>query len=112
MADSGGHWLNLAEAQKLGNDTLIPGVVDEDVLRGPPVPFFPVMQANGTQTTWNRTNATRRGLRASVGDQLLNRDVETYKHTTRQMKIMYDQSLLNNYVAPVYGTINDYRRTR
>lgn len=112
MADSGGHWLNLAEAQKLSLTNLLPGVVDEDKLRMPLAPLFPVMQARGTTTTWNRTDGTRRALRAAVGDELLNRDVESYTQMTRTLRIMYDQSLLNNYVAAVYGTINDYRATR
>ena len=112
MADSGGHWLNLAEAQKLSLTNLIPGVVDEDKLRMPLAPLFPIFQALGTTTTWNRTDGTRRALRAAVGDELLNRDVESYTQMTRTLRIMYDQSLLNNYVASVYGNINNYRAVR
>ena len=37
MANSGGHWATLAEAQKLTQSTKIPGVIEEDVKRNNPL---------------------------------------------------------------------------
>ena len=47
MADSGGYWLNLAEAQKLTQTTLVPGVIEENVRRGGLMATLPMAQSMG-----------------------------------------------------------------
>ena len=44
MADAGGHWNNLAEAQKLTQGTLVPGIIEEDIQEGGLIGRLPVMQ--------------------------------------------------------------------
>lgn len=108
MADGGGHWLNLAEVQKLSQSELLPGVIDESPKRGGLLATLPLRQAMGTSLLWNRSNARRSGRRASIGDQLVWSDNVSYTQITTELKIFYDQTPLNKFVEQVYGTINNY----
>ena len=56
MADSGGHWVNLAAAQKLTQSMKIPGVFEEDVKRNNPLERVTVGQAahTGKKIEWLR----------------------------------------------------------
>ena len=60
MADSGGHWKNLVEAQKLTQATKIPGVFEEDIKRVNPLDRTPVAQAahTGRRIEWLRSLLT------------------------------------------------------
>ncbi len=108
MADSGGHWLNLAELQKLTQSELLPGVIDEAPKRGGLLTEFPVKQAMGQSIKWNRSNARRSATRVAIGQQLTWSDNITYKQVESALSIFYDQTPLNKFVREVYGTINNY----
>src|SRR3989337_743639 len=56
MADSGGHWKTLAEAQKLTQSLKIPGVFEEDIKRNNPLERLTVAQAahTGLKIEWLR----------------------------------------------------------
>ena len=108
MADSGGHWLNLAELQKLTLDVLLPGVIDESPKRGGLLTEFPVKQAPGQSILWNRSNARRSATRVAIGTELTWTDNVTYTQVSSELAIFYDQTPLNKFVRDVYGTINNY----
>jgi hypothetical protein len=108
MADSGGHWLNLAALQLLTQSELLPGVIDESPKRGGLLTEFPVRQALGQDVKWNRSNARRSATRVAVGAQLTWTDNITYTQVSSELKIFFDQTPLNKFVRDVYGSINNY----
>lgn len=113
MADSGGHWNTLAEAQKLTQSTKIPGVFEQDIKRNNPIDRLPVAQAAGTglKIEWLRENTTTEDavVEASVGQQLVwGEDVE-YTEVESTLRYTYLQRKLDRYVQNIYGTYNDYK---
>lgn len=108
MADSGGHWLNLAELQRLSQSELLAGVIDEAPKRGGLLGILPISQSTGLSTKWNRSNARRSATRIAIGTQLTWSDNITYTPVESTLKIFYDQTPLNKFVREVYGTINNY----
>jgi len=113
LAESGGHWATLAEAQKLTQSTKIPGVIEEDVKRNNPLERFPVAQAGGTglKIEWLRENTTAEDAvaEAAVGQQLVwGEDIE-YIEVESTLRYVYIQRKLDRYVQNIYGTYNDYK---
>lgn len=108
MAASGGHWKNLAEAQKLSQERKVAGVIQENIKRGGLMELLPVMQQSGTELQWLREAVVGTSTRASVGDQLAWSDEFTYDKITESLVIRYKQTPLDNYVRDVYGTFNNY----
>ena len=113
MADSGGHWKTLAEAQKLTQSTLIPGRFEEDVKRNNPLDLFPVTQASktGSSIKWLREKNTIEDAVSmiDIGEQLSwTEDVE-YETVETELKRIYLQRKLDNFVEDIYGNINDYK---
>jgi len=112
MADSGGHWSTLAEAQKLTQSMLIPGVVEEDIKRGNPLERIPVAQAanSGKSIKWLREATVIDGAVANiaVGEQLSWSEDVTYTEVETELKISYLQRKLDKFVAGIYGNINNY----
>lgn len=108
MADSGGYWLNLAEAQKLTQAVLVPGIIEENIRRGGILERLPVMQVKGQSLDWNRENAERLARTAAVGDTLTWSDDITYTQKSVSLISVYDQTPLNHYVESTYGNINNY----
>lgn len=113
MASSGGHWKDLAEAQKLTQSTKVPGVFEEDVKRNNPLERLPVAQAAGTglKIEWLREKTTTEAAvtEVGIGGQLSwTKDVE-YDEVESSLRIAYIQRMLDHYVEGIYGTYNDYR---
>jgi hypothetical protein len=113
MADSGGHWKTLAEAQKLTQSTKIPGVIEEDIKRNPPLERMPVVQAAGTgkKIEWLREKTTTEDAVAevSVGDLLSWSDDVEYDEVESELHRVYIQRKLDHFVENVYGTYNNYK---
>lgn len=113
MADSGGHWKTLAEAQKLTASTKIPGVFEEDVKRNPPLERMPVAQASGTglKIEWLResTTAEDAATEVDIGTQLAWSDDIEYDEVESSLQRVYIQRKLDHYVEGIYGTYNDYK---
>lgn len=109
MADSGGYWANLVEAQKLTQATLVPGIIEEDIRRGGIGLTLPVTQFTGTEMTWNKEVTVRTGRKGSIGGQMVWTDNMTLSQKSADLKIIYDQTPLNKFVQSIYGTINNYR---
>ena len=113
MAESGGHWNTLAEAQKLTQSTLIPGVVETDIKRNNPLDRMPVAQAanSGKEIKWVREKTLTEDAVADVdiGEQLTwSADVE-YDEVTTDLKRTYIQRKLDKFVKDIYGNYNNYR---
>jgi hypothetical protein len=109
VADSGGYWLNLAEAQKLTQTELIPGIVDEDIQRGPLLPLLPIDQRIGQlDTTWNRESTSPTASQTAIGSQLVWSDQVDYTQVTRGLVTAYRQTPLNHFVRDIYGSFQNY----
>ncbi len=109
MPDSGGYWLNLAEAQKLTQPILVPGIIEEDIRRGGIVTMLPITQSPGQSLDFNREVTIRTPSKLATGGQLTWTDNQTLEKRTVELKQMYDQTPLNKFVTSVYGTMNNYR---
>lgn len=112
MADSGGHWKTLEEAQKLTQSTKIPGVFEEDVKRVNPLERLPVAQASGTglKIEWLREKTTAEDsvAEAAQGDTLSWGDSIDYDEVESSLRYMYIQRKLDAFNQAIYGTYNDY----
>jgi len=113
MAESGGHWSTLAEAQKLTQSTLIPGVIEIDIKRGNPVDRIPVAQAANAgksikfvmEATGNESSVSA----VDIGEQLSWSEDVTYTEVEKELKRLYIQRKLDQFVRDIYGNINNYR---
>jgi hypothetical protein len=112
LADSGGHWQNLAEAAKLSQSLKIPGVVEEDIKRNNPVDLVPVAQGKGTGTKieWLReqTVVDSDVKETDVGNALTWSEDGTYEEKETTLRRLYIQRKLDHYVENIYGTYNNY----
>jgi len=113
MADSGGHWKTLAEAQKLTQSTKIGGVIEEDIKRNPILERMPVAQASGTglKIEWLREKTTTEDavVNIDIGDQLSWSDDVEYTEVETQLRRCYIQRKLDHFLPNIYGTYNDYK---
>ncbi len=112
MADSGGHWKNLGEVQKLTQSLKIPGVFEEDIKRNNPIERVPVGQAAGTglRIEWLREKVTLEDdvTETDIGDALAwSEDVE-YEEKFSNLRRLYIQRKLDHYVQGIYQTFNRY----
>ena len=116
MSESGGHWVNLAAAQKLTQSTKIPGVFEEDIKRNNPIERVAVAQAAGTglKIEWLREKSdTMSTLEAAVaeidiGEQLAWTEDVDYDEKNTELKRSYIQRKLDKFVQGIYGTYNNY----
>lgn len=112
MADSGGHWKTLAEAQKLTQSLKIPGVFEEDIKRNNPAERITVGQAAGTglKIEWLREKTTTEDavVETDIGDQLSWSDDIEYEEKETTLRRLYIQRKLDKYVQNIYGTYNNY----
>jgi hypothetical protein len=112
MADSGGHWSTLAQAQKLTQSLKIPGVFEEDIKRNNPLERMPVAQAarSGLKIEWLREITTTEDsvVETDIGDQLSWSDDITYEEKEMTLRRVYIQRKLDHYVEGIYGTYNNY----
>lgn len=113
MADSGGHWSTLAEAKKLSQSTLIPGVFETDIKRLNPLDKFPVVQAanTGKSIKFVREDTTTEAAVAQIdiGDQLSWSEDITYTEVEVELQRTYIQRKLNKFVEAIYGNVNNYQ---
>ena len=116
MADSGGHWVNLAAAQKLTQSMKIPGVFEEDVKRNNPLERVTVGQAahTGKKIEWLReVPANVAALEAAITEkdigELLSwtEDVD-YEEKEMTLRSSYIQRKLDHFLPGIYGTYNNY----
>ena len=116
MADSGGHWKTLAEAQKLTQSLKIPGVFEEDIKRNNPLDRMTVGQAahTGLKIEWLREKpsavaATEAAVtEIDIGEQLSWTDDVEYEEKEMTLRRAYIQRKLDHYVPGIYGTYNNY----
>ena len=116
MADSGGHWSNLAAAQKLTQSMKIPGVFEEDIKRNNPLDRLTVGQAahSGLKIEWLRElPAAVTAIEAAVadidiGEQLAWTEDVDYEEKEMTLRRSYIQRKLDKYIPGIYGTYNNY----
>jgi len=116
MADSGGHWANLAAAQKLTQSTKIPGVIEEDIKRNNPIERVAVAQAarSGRKIEWLREKSSSVSAlenavtEVDIGEQLSWTEDTDYDEMSVELKRSYVQRKLDHFVESIYGTYNNY----
>lgn len=108
MATAGGHWANLAEAQKLSQEKIVSGVIEEDIRVGGLMNVLPVMQQTGTSLKWLRETTVGSSSRAGIGDQLAWSEETEYTAIEESLVIRYKQTPLDQYVDGVYSSYNSY----
>jgi len=117
MADeSGGHWANLAAAQKLTQSMKIPGVFEEDIKRNNPLERLTVGQAahSGLKIEWLREKpASVTAIEAAVseidiGEQLSWTEDVDYEEKEMTLRRSYIQRKLDHFLPGIYGTYNNY----
>jgi len=114
--ESGGHWANLAAAQKLTQSMKIPGVFEEDIKRNNPVERLTVGQAahSGRKIEWLRElPAAVSAIEAAVteiaiGTQLAWTEDVDYEEKEMTLRTSYIQRKLDHYLPGIYGTYNNY----
>lgn len=113
MAESGGHWNTLAEAQKLTQSTLIPGVIETDIKRGNPIDRIPVAQAANAGKSilfvMEATGTENSVVAVDIGEELSWSEDVTYTEVVKELKRLYIQRKLDQFVRDIYGNINNYR---
>lgn len=106
------HWDSITEVQKLTESVLVPGVIEENIYRGPMLGQpMPVAWTPGQTQKYNRELSEPKDdvRRIDIGDQLSWSSSVTYTQVEVTLKRSYIQRVLDTFVADVYGTINDYR---
>lgn len=103
-----GHWDSIAEAEKLTNNLLVSGIVEENTKMGGLIPFLPVAQFSGLKTTWNRESTLPSGANAVSGSQLVWEEAAKLIQVERTARIKYVATLLDHYVEEVHGSFNNY----
>ena len=114
--ESGGHWANLAAAQKLTQSMKIPGVFEEDIKRNNPIDRVTVGQAanSGLKIEWLREQpAAVTAIEAAVadidiGDQLAWTEDVDYDEKEMTLRRCYIQRKLDKFLPGIYGTYNNY----
>lgn len=114
--ESGGHWSNLAAAQKLTQSMKIPGVFEEDIKRNNPLDRLTVGQAahSGLKIEWLREQpAAVSAIEAAVteiaiGTQLSWTEDVDYDEKEMTLRTTYIQRKLDHYLPGIYGTYNNY----
>ncbi len=105
------HWDSIAEVNKLAQSFLIPGVIEENIYRGPLLgQTLPVAWTPGKTIKFNRELSELKDDVANVdiGEQLTWTSNVTYQAVEVILKRMYIARILDTFIADVYGTINDY----
>jgi len=110
--DSGGYWNSLEEMAKATQSLLCPGVVEEDIKRNPLLEKAPVAQAVGTGPSikWLREGTLDESTVAEfdIGEELQWTKGGNYTTVETSLKRCYKAVKLDNFVAEIYKTVNDY----
>ena len=105
-----GHWSSLAEAQKLVQDILLAGVVEEIVEEGSLLPMLPVFQIDGKTVKYNRESTLPSAAFYDIGEQIpWTADVSYTAQVTVELKRVLRQDVLDKFMAQTYKNPNDYR---
>lgn len=106
------HWNDISEVQKLTQSVLIPGVIEENLFRGPLLAQgMPVAWTPGKTIKFLRelTDLTDKVAGVDIGDQLTWTSDVTYTEKEVELKRRYIQRIIDNFIPDVFGTVNDYR---
>jgi len=105
-----GHWKNLAEAERLTESQLLPGVVEEIIKRENLLERAPVALAQGKSIKWNREKVTLEAdvENLDIGQQMTWVSSMEYDPQETTLKRKGMQRLLDNFIVDVYGTVQNY----
>ncbi len=103
-----GHWDSIAEAEKLTNNLLVGGIVEENIKRGGITGLLPVAQFSGLRTTWNRESTIPSGSNAVSGSLILWEEAAKLDQINRTARVKVVATLLDHYVEEIHGNFNNY----
>ena len=105
-----GHWSSLSEAQKLVQDVLLAGVVEEIIEEGQLLSMLPVFSIDGKTVKYNRESSLPSAAFYDIGEQLVwTADVNYTAQVTAELKRVARQDVLDKFMAQTYKNPNDYR---
>ncbi len=65
-----GHWKDLTEAEKLTQNVLVSGIIEENIKNGGILGLLPAAQFSGKAANWNRESTIPASQRIAIGGQL------------------------------------------
>jgi hypothetical protein len=113
-----GYWNSEAEAAKLSQYFLVPGIVEENVKIGNPVSLIPAIRAGamGLGVQWNRSKTDPSTLASDIDvsglakQRVLKSGIE-YDQMTTTLKACNISVSLDKFNASIWKTENDYKET-
>lgn len=104
-----GHYSSLTEVQRIVDDVLIAGVIEEIIEEGHLLPRLPVTHLSGKSLIYNREKTLPQGEWVSIGDTLTSEHVVDYDPVTVTLKRQIGQGDLDHFVADTYDNPIDPR---
>ena len=105
-----GHWSTLAEAQKLVQDELLAGVVEEIIEEGQLTAKLPVFQIDSKTVKYNRESVLPSAAFYDINEQLpWNAEVAYTTQVEVELKRVARQDVLDQFMRDTYRNPNDYR---
>ncbi len=104
-----GHWINLAEAEKLTQSVLVAGLIEENIKQGGILDRLPIAQFTGKTAKWLRESTIPTTQKVDIGGQLTWQEAAEVVEVETGLKIKYVQTVLDHFVEEVYGNINNYQ---
>ena len=112
-----GHWASLQEAEKLTDQVLIGGLIQEYVKRGGLLslssPGLPVAQFNGLDVMWNREKDVPTAASVpNLGNTTVWQSGQNFDRLTRRLGSIELATYLDNFIPEIWSTHNDYAATQ
>ena len=98
--------LTLAEAAKLSNDLLLPGVIESIIKDSPVLQQLPFIEIVGNGLTYNRENVAPTAAFFAVGDAWTE-STPTFTQVTTSLSILGGDADVDNYVKQTRSNIQD-----
>lgn len=97
-----GHYDSLTEVQKIVDDVLLAGVIEEIIEEGGLIPRLPLTLLSGKSYNYNREVTLPSGEWISMYDTITSSTGVTYSEVSVTLKILVEQSQLANFIAETY----------
>ncbi|MBI2864890.1 MAG: phage major capsid protein [Chloroflexi bacterium] len=102
--------MTLTEANKLSNDVLKVGVVEETVKESPVLQMLPFIEIVGNGLTYNRENALANAAFFDVGDSWTE-STPTFTQLTASLKILGGDADVDNFLKMTRSNLQDLEAT-
>ena len=103
-----GHWKDLAEAEKLTENVLVAGIIEENIKEGGVIGTLPVAQFQGKLAKWNRESTIPTAQTAGRGSLLSWQEATETDLRELGLKTVYIQTVLDQFIPEVHGNFNNY----